>query len=261
MEPISSCIASSRSTFNEIAKLRTSVHKFALHNDIDYYQFKFFLEVIQEKVKENDYVIVMTNEPNWILDWYWDETHLKLPVSSDTPFFRSAANEHATSGSSLTGDSIHVVTSVLRHRKRTRKDVRPMLAQFENLPLKRTQGSTGTGEVDSNPELRVGVGKVATLLTMQSPKVGSHAVSYLLFEDLKVQLVWDVLLFPRKSCHDLPNSSALMEYIMVHSLVTTKDVGDAVTLLQSLVGLTFDSQLVLPLAWVIRMSMRRDYRN
>ncbi|GJX50835.1 putative calcineurin-like phosphoesterase domain, ApaH type, metallo-dependent phosphatase, partial [Tanacetum coccineum] len=49
----------------------------ALHNDIDYYQFKFFLEVIQEKVKENDYVIVMTNEPNWILDWYWDEVTRK----------------------------------------------------------------------------------------------------------------------------------------------------------------------------------------
>nr|GEU78523.1 putative metallo-dependent phosphatase-like protein [Tanacetum cinerariifolium] len=45
----------------------------ALHNDIDDYQFKFFLEVIQEKVKENDSVIVMTHEPNWILDWYWDE--------------------------------------------------------------------------------------------------------------------------------------------------------------------------------------------
>ncbi|PWA41881.1 calcineurin-like metallo-phosphoesterase superfamily protein [Artemisia annua] len=45
----------------------------ALHNDIDDYQFKFFLEVIQEKVKVNDSVIVMTHEPNWILDWYWDE--------------------------------------------------------------------------------------------------------------------------------------------------------------------------------------------
>ncbi|GKB75642.1 metallo-dependent phosphatase-like protein [Tanacetum coccineum] len=131
----------------------------ALHNDIDDYQFKFFLQVIQEKVKQNDSVIVMTHEPNWILDWYWDEvtgknvSHVirdylkgrcKLRMAGDlhhymrqilymlllqyTPFFRSAANEHATSGSSLTGDSIHDVTSVLRHRKRTRKDVRPMLA-------------------------------------------------------------------------------------------------------------------------------------
>nr|GFA33931.1 hypothetical protein [Tanacetum cinerariifolium] len=62
-----------------------------------------------------------------------------------TPSFRSAANEHATSGSSLTGDSIHVVTSVSRHRKRTREDVRLTLAPSETLPLKRTRGSTGAG--------------------------------------------------------------------------------------------------------------------
>nr|GEZ91370.1 hypothetical protein [Tanacetum cinerariifolium]GFA01683.1 hypothetical protein [Tanacetum cinerariifolium] len=53
-------------------------------------------------------------------------THPALPVSSDTPSFRSATNEHVTSGSSLNGDSIHVVTSVSRHRKRTREDVRPI---------------------------------------------------------------------------------------------------------------------------------------
>ncbi|KAI3825561.1 hypothetical protein L1987_07051 [Smallanthus sonchifolius] len=44
----------------------------ALHCDIDIYQFKFFTELIKEKVKENDSVIIMTHEPNWILDWYWD---------------------------------------------------------------------------------------------------------------------------------------------------------------------------------------------
>nr|GEX71387.1 retrotransposon protein, putative, Ty1-copia subclass [Tanacetum cinerariifolium] len=57
------------------------------------------------------------------------ETHSTLPVSSDTPSFRSAANEHATSGSSLTG--------VSRHRKRTREDVHPVLAPSETLPLKK----------------------------------------------------------------------------------------------------------------------------
>ncbi|EEF52451.1 uncharacterized protein LOC8260863 isoform X2 [Ricinus communis] len=44
----------------------------ALHNDIDVYQFKFFSELIKEKVGENDSVIIMTHEPNWLLDWYWD---------------------------------------------------------------------------------------------------------------------------------------------------------------------------------------------
>ncbi|KAF5792369.1 putative calcineurin-like phosphoesterase domain, ApaH type, metallo-dependent phosphatase [Helianthus annuus] len=45
----------------------------ALHSDIDSYQFKFFSELISDKVKENDSVIVMTHAPNWILDYYWNE--------------------------------------------------------------------------------------------------------------------------------------------------------------------------------------------
>ncbi|KAJ0430705.1 putative metallo-dependent phosphatase [Helianthus annuus] len=46
----------------------------ALHNDMNVYQFKFFAELIKEKVKENDSVIITTHEPNWILDWwYWDD--------------------------------------------------------------------------------------------------------------------------------------------------------------------------------------------
>ncbi|KAJ9186698.1 hypothetical protein P3X46_002243 [Hevea brasiliensis] len=44
----------------------------ALHNDIDVYQFKFFSELIKEKVGDNDSVIIMTHEPNWLLDWYWN---------------------------------------------------------------------------------------------------------------------------------------------------------------------------------------------
>ncbi|XP_008799898.2 uncharacterized protein LOC103714434 isoform X2 [Phoenix dactylifera] len=45
----------------------------ALHGDIDVYQFKFFAELCQYKIGSNDNVIVMTHEPNWLLDWYWNE--------------------------------------------------------------------------------------------------------------------------------------------------------------------------------------------
>ncbi|XP_026445875.1 uncharacterized protein LOC113346627 [Papaver somniferum] len=45
----------------------------ALHVDIDVYQFKFFSELIRDEVGENDSVIIMTHEPNWILDWYWND--------------------------------------------------------------------------------------------------------------------------------------------------------------------------------------------
>ncbi|XP_078432771.1 uncharacterized protein LOC144704284 [Wolffia australiana] len=45
----------------------------ALHGDIDVYQFKFFADLSQNKIKENDSVIIMTHEPNWLLDWYWNE--------------------------------------------------------------------------------------------------------------------------------------------------------------------------------------------
>ncbi|KAI3785496.1 hypothetical protein L1987_44615 [Smallanthus sonchifolius] len=45
----------------------------ALLSDIDSYQFKFFSELIRDKVKENDSVIVLTHSPNWILDCYWND--------------------------------------------------------------------------------------------------------------------------------------------------------------------------------------------
>ncbi|CAN1273915.1 hypothetical protein LINPERPRIM_LOCUS15229 [Linum perenne] len=45
----------------------------ALHNDIDVFQFKFFTEVVKDKVGENDSVIIITHEPNWLLDWYWND--------------------------------------------------------------------------------------------------------------------------------------------------------------------------------------------
>ncbi|KAK6130929.1 hypothetical protein DH2020_035331 [Rehmannia glutinosa] len=44
----------------------------ALHCDIDDYQFKFFSELVKKKVGDNDSVIIMTHEPNWLLDWYWN---------------------------------------------------------------------------------------------------------------------------------------------------------------------------------------------
>ncbi|CAK9168584.1 unnamed protein product, partial [Ilex paraguariensis] len=44
----------------------------ALHDDIDVYQFKFFSELIKQKVGDNDSVIIMTHEPNWLLDWYYN---------------------------------------------------------------------------------------------------------------------------------------------------------------------------------------------
>ncbi|XP_010422134.1 PREDICTED: uncharacterized protein LOC104707474 [Camelina sativa] len=43
----------------------------ALHGDIDVDQFKFFSELVKGKVGENDALIIITHEPNWLLDWYW----------------------------------------------------------------------------------------------------------------------------------------------------------------------------------------------
>ncbi|KAL5715226.1 hypothetical protein ACHQM5_017075 [Ranunculus cassubicifolius] len=45
----------------------------ALHCDIDVFQFKFFSELVRDKVGEKDSVIIMTHEPNWLLDWYWND--------------------------------------------------------------------------------------------------------------------------------------------------------------------------------------------
>ncbi|MBA0661215.1 hypothetical protein Goklo_005534 [Gossypium klotzschianum] len=44
----------------------------SLHADIDVYQFQFFSELVKTKVGENDSVIIMTHEPHWLLDWYWN---------------------------------------------------------------------------------------------------------------------------------------------------------------------------------------------
>ncbi|KAK7291133.1 hypothetical protein RIF29_06041 [Crotalaria pallida] len=49
----------------------------ALHGDIDVYQFKFFTEVIKEKVQEDDSVIIITHEPTWLTDWYFNDVTAK----------------------------------------------------------------------------------------------------------------------------------------------------------------------------------------
>ncbi|KAL0017336.1 hypothetical protein SO802_004405 [Lithocarpus litseifolius] len=45
----------------------------ALLGDIDVYQFKFFSEVVKNKVGDEDSVIIMTHEPGWLIDWFWDD--------------------------------------------------------------------------------------------------------------------------------------------------------------------------------------------
>ncbi|KAH7429398.1 hypothetical protein KP509_09G046200 [Ceratopteris richardii] len=44
----------------------------ALHADIDILQFRYFSELVRKQVKKKDSVIIMTHEPSWLLDWYWD---------------------------------------------------------------------------------------------------------------------------------------------------------------------------------------------
>ncbi|XP_040998135.1 uncharacterized protein LOC121244170 [Juglans microcarpa x Juglans regia] len=42
----------------------------ALDGDLDTYQFQFFLRIAREMIGDNDCVIVMTHQPDWLLDWY-----------------------------------------------------------------------------------------------------------------------------------------------------------------------------------------------
>ncbi|KAG2663744.1 hypothetical protein I3760_16G047900 [Carya illinoinensis] len=42
----------------------------ALQDDIDVYQFEFFSKLAQERVGEKGTVIVMTHQPDWIINWY-----------------------------------------------------------------------------------------------------------------------------------------------------------------------------------------------
>ncbi|XP_040998138.1 uncharacterized protein LOC121244175 [Juglans microcarpa x Juglans regia] len=42
----------------------------ALDGDIDTYQFQFFSNLAREKIGKNDAVIVMTHQPDWLVDWY-----------------------------------------------------------------------------------------------------------------------------------------------------------------------------------------------
>ncbi|KAF5444980.1 hypothetical protein F2P56_034071 [Juglans regia] len=42
----------------------------ALDGDLDTYQFQFFSRIAREMIGNNDCVIVMTHQPDWLLDWY-----------------------------------------------------------------------------------------------------------------------------------------------------------------------------------------------
>ncbi|XP_075651836.1 uncharacterized protein LOC142622276 [Castanea sativa] len=42
----------------------------ALHSEIDVYQFEFFSKLAKEKVGETNSVIIMTHQPDWLVDWY-----------------------------------------------------------------------------------------------------------------------------------------------------------------------------------------------
>ncbi|XP_024983773.1 TBC1 domain family member 8B-like [Cynara cardunculus var. scolymus] len=61
--------------------------------------------------------------------------------------------------------------------------------------------------------------------------------------------VWDVILFEGNRAMLLRTALALME-LYGHALGTTKDAGDAITLLQSLVGSTFDSSTLVVTACI-----------
>ncbi|KAL4649731.1 hypothetical protein ACB092_01G035800 [Castanea dentata] len=42
----------------------------ALHGDIDVYQFEFFSKLARKMVRRTNSVIIMTHQPDWLLDWY-----------------------------------------------------------------------------------------------------------------------------------------------------------------------------------------------
>ncbi|KAH8479476.1 hypothetical protein H0E87_031608, partial [Populus deltoides] len=90
-------------------------------------------------------------------------------------------------------------------------------------------------------------GSVLTLGSMWHGSLdpGSSPFSSICFPWESVLRVWDVLLFEGNRVMLFQTALALME-LYGPALVTTKDAGDAITLLQSLAGSTFDSsQLVL----------------
>ncbi|GBG79282.1 hypothetical protein CBR_g29432 [Chara braunii] len=42
--------------------------------DIDIFQFKYFSNIADNEVEDDGVVILVTHEPNWLLDWYWDRS-------------------------------------------------------------------------------------------------------------------------------------------------------------------------------------------
>ncbi|KAF8040168.1 hypothetical protein BT93_B2407 [Corymbia citriodora subsp. variegata] len=64
----------------------------ALHHDIDADQFIFFSELV-EKVGVEDSVIILTHEPNWLLDWYEDNTGKKVSGKNVSRLIRDYLKE------------------------------------------------------------------------------------------------------------------------------------------------------------------------
>lgn len=87
----------------------------SLHMDIDVYQFNFFSELVKNKVGKTDCIIVMTHEPNWLHDWYWDVcsgnnvSHLIKDHLKGRCQIRIAGDlHHYMRHSALSGNPVHV---------------------------------------------------------------------------------------------------------------------------------------------------------
>ncbi|KAL3751228.1 hypothetical protein ACJRO7_012105 [Eucalyptus globulus] len=73
----------------------------ALHEDIDVYQFKFFSELANDKVGDEDSVIIITHAPKWLLDWYKNDVSGK---NSSNNSRKKSSNESGKNFSHLIRD-------------------------------------------------------------------------------------------------------------------------------------------------------------
>ncbi|EFJ44074.1 hypothetical protein VOLCADRAFT_65342, partial [Volvox carteri f. nagariensis] len=48
----------------------------ALVQDIDMQQYRYFANVVEQRMGPEDQVILMTHEPLWLLEWFWRRPHL-----------------------------------------------------------------------------------------------------------------------------------------------------------------------------------------
>ncbi|KXZ46777.1 hypothetical protein GPECTOR_40g511 [Gonium pectorale] len=47
----------------------------ALVQDIDMQQYRYFANVVEQRMEPDDQVILITHEPLWLLEWYWQRRH------------------------------------------------------------------------------------------------------------------------------------------------------------------------------------------